>query len=541
LLLGNRNSRRWWANPLQPNGRLFPKPKLLAHIEQLVDAWYQDEDLALWIFIGLFVATWSSFHFLSNSSVSLHPDNLEGYAWAQHLRPGYSSQPPLTALIVAGWFALFPATDWSFHLLAMVNSAVALYAIALIARRYVRGDKRLLVLLLLLLLPFYQFRGQRFSVNASLLSTWPIATYCFIRAFETRTIMWSAAAGATAALAMLGKDYSIYLIAAFVVAAVTHPDRRSYLKSPAPWASIFVGFLFLSPHLYWLATTGFQPFAYAINGHAGRPLSRALEKAGTFAIGALAYMALPFGVFCLATRANVGAIAEALWPSDARLRMLAVLFWTPLILPILTAPLIGGELTPLWVMSGCFLLPILLLAPEHVLLTRQAAIKVAIGVGFITAGVLLFAPALALIRYAQATTSQIVRLDDKDARIYERIVAKQATRIWHEILDRPLTIVTGTADPNPYAVTFYSPDHPDGFVNYSLTGTPWITIERLSQEGWLALCALEDQSCVSAAYSFIARGPRPQRVDFVARASFFRWQRPPKRYVALIFPPKASH
>jgi len=109
------------------------------------------------------------------------------------------TSPPLATLIAAAWFAVFPVADWSFHLLAMVNAAVAFFAIDLIARRYVSGDKRLLVLLLLLLTPFYQFHGQRFNANAILLSTWPIATYCFLRSFESRSLAWSAAAGVAAA------------------------------------------------------------------------------------------------------------------------------------------------------------------------------------------------------------------------------------------------------------------------------------------------------------------------------------------------------
>src|SRR5262249_35501047 len=148
---------RWTFKPSSP-------------VERLFDAWYENETRAVWILLGSFVVAWTSFHIISNATIGLHKDNLEMYTWAQHLRLGYPPHPPLGAWIVAAWFSVFPATDWSFHLLTMVNSAVALFAIDLIARRYVDGDKRLLVLLLLLLMPFYQFRGQRFSVNLTLLS-----------------------------------------------------------------------------------------------------------------------------------------------------------------------------------------------------------------------------------------------------------------------------------------------------------------------------------------------------------------------------------
>ena len=44
-----------------------------------------------------------------------------------------------------------------------------------------------------------------------------------------------------AGAAMLGKYWSIFLILGFVVAALAHPKRWDYLRSPAPWASVVVG------------------------------------------------------------------------------------------------------------------------------------------------------------------------------------------------------------------------------------------------------------------------------------------------------------
>src|SRR6266850_4968719 len=169
--------------------------------------------LLLW-----FVLLYTAFAVISSASVGLHPDLLDTYARGLHPAAGYDGHAPLAALMAAVWFSLFPPTDWAFHLLAMVNAAVGLYATDRIASRYLDGDKRIAVLLLLLLTPFYQFIGQRFGPDQTLLSTWPIATYCFLRAFETRGLAWSAGTGAAAALAMVGNYYSIFLIAGFVAA-----------------------------------------------------------------------------------------------------------------------------------------------------------------------------------------------------------------------------------------------------------------------------------------------------------------------------------
>ena len=105
----------------------------------------------------------------------------------------------------------------------------------LIARQFVTGHQRILVLLLLMSTPVYQFHAQRFNANAVLLAAWPLATWCFLRAFETRTVMWAVAVGCTTALAMVGKYYSIFLVASFAFAALAHPGhyRRT---DPDTWA-----------------------------------------------------------------------------------------------------------------------------------------------------------------------------------------------------------------------------------------------------------------------------------------------------------------
>lgn len=130
-------------------------------------AWYDQETngFVVWLLLAIFLAIWTSFHVISNSATVLHDDLLEVFVWSQHPAAGYSKQPPLAGLMAAGWFKIFPPTNWSFALLATANAATALSAVYLIGRRYLASDKRLFVLLLLLLTPFYQFHSHNFSTN----------------------------------------------------------------------------------------------------------------------------------------------------------------------------------------------------------------------------------------------------------------------------------------------------------------------------------------------------------------------------------------
>jgi hypothetical protein len=48
-------------------------------------------------------------------------------AWSRNLAWGFPKHPPFAALIVRGWFAVFPIADWTYYLFAIVTVAVALW------------------------------------------------------------------------------------------------------------------------------------------------------------------------------------------------------------------------------------------------------------------------------------------------------------------------------------------------------------------------------------------------------------------------------
>jgi 4-amino-4-deoxy-L-arabinose transferase-like glycosyltransferase len=509
---------------------LVLKRSVLAPIEKALAAWYDREPSGggVAILLCLFVAIWTLFQIISYASIDLHPDPLEVFAWSRHPSAGYFKHPPLGAWIAAIWFAVLPRADWAFQLLGNVNAAVGLYAIYLLARRYLGGDKRLLVLLLLLLTPFYQFNAQRFASNQTLLSTWPLATYCFLVAFERRTVFWSLAAGCMGALAMLGKYFSIYLIAGFAVAALMHPRRADYFRSPSPWISSAVGALVLAPHIYWLVTTGYQPFAYALGAHSSATFMASGQAVLNYAVGGVAYMGLPLLVYWLALRPDPATIKAALWPIDPDMRMLALLLVVPLALPTVVAMILRAELVPLWTMQGWFLLPILLLRPATAVFSRAAGVKVAIAVLAVSLAVLLAAPALAWMRHSQGTN---------EGRAYFRPVVSEITSLWHETTGRPLAIVVGEFGA---PATFYSSDRPDYMPNFNFALTPWITPERFNRDGWAIACAVGDLACRNAVTARIASRTDARSVEVEIVPRFLGIDGERRRYVIVLVPPGPS-
>lgn len=466
--------------------------------------------LLLW-----FVLLYTAFAIISSASVGLEPDLLGTYARGLHPSAGYDGEAPLAALMAGAWFSLLPPTDWAFHLLAMVNAAAGLYATDQIARRYLDGDKRIAVLLLLMLTPFYQFMGQRFEASQTLLSTWPIATYCFLRAFETRGLAWSAGAGVAAALAMLGRYYSVFLIAGFVAAVLVHAGRRTYLRSWSPWLSATAGGIVLVPHVQWLFATGFATFSDAAASHMGAPLTEALRMDAVYALESIACVALLLAVYWIAARPDHATMRKTLWPPNPDGRMLVVLLMTPFVLPAVAAPFIGTALTPLWTTSAWFLLPIVLLRPKAAELTRVAAIRITALVAMITIGALAAAPWLAWRTHVEGTP---------EGREYYRPVSAEITNGWHLATGLPLRLVIG--DPHlASAVTFYSLDHPDSMPGFEPPSVPspargggmgggWITPETLAADGWAAICGADDEACVEAARQHAAGKSNVQFITY---------------------------
>jgi 4-amino-4-deoxy-L-arabinose transferase-like glycosyltransferase len=460
-------------------------------VGKVLGAWLDSEPSgrATRLLVFIFIAALTGFQVISNASVGPPPELLETYVKALHPAPGYFGSAPLGPLIAAVWFVLAPPIDWAIYLLAAINTGFALFAVDLVARREVAGDKRILVLLLLVLTPFYCFYGQYFDSDRTLLWAWPVATLGFLRAFQTRSPAWSAFAGAAAGVALLGGYQSIFLLAGFAAAVFVHPARATYLRSRAPWIAAVAGLLVLAPHIYWLYQNGFAPLRDVVAKHTGAPFAEVVGGVASYAGMGLAGIVVLVAFWWLMVRPDRAMLREIVWPSDAQGRVLLVVFAVPLVLRALVALLAGTVLTADATAPGWFLLPILLLRPTAARANRTATIRIAALVYLLAMAALLAAPALASHHHKEGTAQ---------GREYFRQVSFEVTRNWHMTVGRLLRIVMG--DPSlTAAIAFYSPDHPDTVPDFDLQRSPGVTEARLDADGFAAVCRAEDTACVEGA------------------------------------------
>jgi hypothetical protein len=468
-----------------------------------------------------FVLVWQAYLTIAYYDGDLHPDVLEAWNYGRTIAWGYTKHPPLMGWAARAWTSVFPLT----------NSALALWIVDLISRRFVRGDKRMIVLLLLMLLPAYQFHAQRFNANTVLLATWPLATYCFLRSFETRRIGWAAAAGAAAALAMLGKYYSAFLIASFLFAALCHPQRRAYFRSLAPWISTGVGLAALAPHLYWLATTGAKPINYALVVHAGKGFVLSLHEAAQFILGVGLVLALPAATWGLIAKERLGRFGADFRAMDGGLLLLFFIAVGTIVFPVMTAVGMRTDMEPIWALQGLFLFGILIVCGASYPIERFYTVNLAVFViGISVTAAFVVAPIHALYRNEHPL---------HEGRNFYHKSSLQLTRLWHNHSDAALPAIGGD-DVLAFAAAFYSPDHPIFKERLSLNNQQGLPLPTTFERGWAALCFNGDKYCIDSMERTAAHAPRFVRSEFVVESTLLGEPGATQRFTALIVPPSAD-
>ena len=229
-------------------------------------AWAGNEKLSSWLvtgFVVLHALLWTLILTRLRAAQDVHFDTAEAFAWGQKFLLGYGKHPPLSGWVAGIWFMLFPIKDWAAYALAMATVGVGMMICWAIALRVVDRRRAFLVVVMLAIYPIFNFKGFKYNADLLQLVTLPLVMLAYLDAFEKRTFRSGFWLGLASALALMTKYWVVTMIGAIGLAALIHPARMLFLRSPAPWVAIATLGIAIVPHLIWLKQMNFAPLTYA--------------------------------------------------------------------------------------------------------------------------------------------------------------------------------------------------------------------------------------------------------------------------------------
>lgn len=468
---------------------------------------------------SLFVRQWAT----------LHHDSTEMAAWGAQTALGYSKHPPFGAWLAGRWFSVMPHTNWSFDLLAVLAAAFGLAGVWKLAGLYTDQAGQRVAMLPLMLTPAFTTWAFKYNANSILLLLWPWAAYYTMRMVETRTLGSAVMAGLLAGFSMLGKYYSLVLLATLGLALLLHPARNRVLTSPAPYVAAIVALAVFAPHVWWLRENEASAITYAFE-KTQRDVAEARFTTLRSVGSGLLTLILPAAFVWLSFRADYPDLKARLKAglADRSKRWVWVLAGGPLVFTILAHVLTNVRI------GGDFLLPAFIAVPLAFVVLYGARVpdlaarRLTLGTAFVIGGMALLAPLIGVVTFV---TSRASLLEPRQE------LALAATDIWRGATQMPLWRVAGS-DKHATGIAFYSPDTPlyvDGGRDFAINRESY----EIMRSGLLFVCPTGDVHCLAMAKKVMGE-EGVQRVVYSGSHSVLGYSGPMYSYELFLLPPQIT-
>jgi hypothetical protein len=463
-------------------------------------AWAGDEKLSRWLvasFVILHVVLWTVILTRLRVAQDVHFDVAEAFAWSRKFLLGYGKHPPLSGWVAGLWFMLFPATDWSTYALAMVTVGVGMMICWAIALRVVDRRRAFLIVAMLAIYPIFNLKGFKYNPDLLQLVTLPLVVLAYLDAFEKRTIRSGIWLGLAGALALMTKYWVLTMIGAIGLAALIHPARMLFLRSPAPWVAIATSVVAMVPHFIWLKQVNFSPFKYPADTYSISNHVQSLELVLGYIGHNMALLALPLVVAAVALawsprgwmllRRDPLAFVTRPWSRDAnsgvrmhQARNIWIVQGIVAVGPLIGALVFSIYLKTDWGISLFFLTPLAVVAIPQLRLRRAVLVRVVATWLVISLGVLVAAPQIVPITMLRNATGQFTYSSHSQ-------LARELTELWHQRFHSPWKVVAGATDVGE-PMTFYSPDHPLPLTPNESWSSGLTSLDEAKRFGFIGIC-----------------------------------------------------
>jgi 4-amino-4-deoxy-L-arabinose transferase-like glycosyltransferase len=454
-----------------------------------------DPRSGVWLVIGFAVvhaALWTLILVKLKTGQDVHMDVAEAFAWGQKFLLGYGKHPPLSGWVAGVWFMIFPVTDWASYALAMATLGSGLVICWLLALRVVDRRRAFFVVVMLALYPIFNFKGFKYNPDLLQLVTLPLMVLAYLDAFEKRSLKSGLWLGLAAALALMTKYWVLTMIGAVGLAALIHPDRLRFLRSPAPWGAIAALVAAMLPHLMWLKQVNFVPLTYAGDTYSLTDRAMIHDLALGYGKHNLALLALPvvLAVIALAWR-PLRWRPFPFWsrgPNSGVNISQAINVWiiqaVVAVGPPLGAVIFHVYIKTDWGIPLFFLVPLALIAIPAVRMRHIALLNLTTSWLVISLVVLAASPRIVAYELSEKRTAGATYRARSE-------LARELTEVWHTRFHSRWPVVAAYTDTGQ-PVTFYSPDHPAPLTPDEPWSSGLTSLEEARRSGFIGICEIGD-------------------------------------------------
>ena len=516
--------------------RIFSMRRLAAWLASCAT----DPRRGLWLVTGfatVHAVLWTAILVNLKTGQDVHMDVAEGFAWGQKFLLGYGKHPPLSGWVAGVWFRIFPVTDWASYALAMATLGCSLVICWLLALRVVDRRRAFFVVVMLAIYPIFNFKGFKYNPDLLQLVTLPLMVLAYLDAFEKRSVKSGIWLGLAGALALMTKYWVLTMIGAIGLAALIHPDRLRFLRSPAPWVAIAALVVAMLPHLMWLKQVNFVPLTYAGDTYSLTEPAMIRNLVVGYIGHNLALLALPV---------LLGAIALAWPPRRWKLQS----FWSRGANPgvnmsqainvwiIQAVVAVGPPLGALffhvyiktdWGIPLFFLVPLVLMTIPALRVRRIALLNLTSSWLVISLIVLAVSPNIVAYELKEKRTAGATYRARSE-------LARELTEIWHTRFRSRWPVVAAYTDTGQ-PVTFYSIDHPAPLTPDEPWASGLTSLEEAKRSGFIGICETGDWKLEKCEAWMKAHAANAEQIVITTRRFFLGMPGPATAWNVYIVPP----
>jgi len=503
-----------------------------------------DPKASVWLVIGfaaVHAVIWTFILINLKAAQDVHMDVAEAFAWGQKFQLGYGKHPPLAGWVAGLWFKIFPVADWATYALAMVTLGCGLVISWMIALRVVDRRRAFFAVVMLALYPIFNFKGFKYNPDLLQLVTLPLMVLAYLNAFEKRSVRSGLWLGLAAALALMTKYWVLTMIGAIGIAALIHPERLKFLRSPAPWVAIATLAVAMIPHLIWLKEVDFIPLTYAGDVYGLSSRARSVELVLGYVGHNLALLVLPIALAWVPlSRATLlrQPLAQftRMWSRGAnstvnvpQARNIWIIQAVVAVGPPLGALIFSVYMKTDWGISLFFLTPLALSAIPSLRFQKMAPFHIT---------VIWLAASLATLIASPFIAAEEMAINPNGAATYgaRSELARELTQAWHNRFDSRWAVVAGTTEMGE-PMTFYSPDHPAPYTPGEIWSSGLTSLEEARRLGFIGICDTTDARLSVCDAWMAANAVNAERLTITTQRFFHGHPGPAISWKVYIAPP----